>query len=96
MITFKWDEKKNSINLTKHHVSFDEAVSVFLDNNGLLIDDPDHSEQEERFVMMGMSNKGNVLIVCHCYRNDDEIIRIISARKANKKEIACYLGGFQK
>ena len=92
MIRFEWDETKNQSNIRKHQVSFGEAKSVFYDPNALLIHDPDHSEDEDRFIMLGMSEKTRVLIVCHCYREHDEIIRVISARKANATE-KTYYGG---
>jgi len=89
-ITFTWDNKKNSMNTQKHGISFDEAKSVFYDDNARLIHDPDHSEEEERFLILGLSEKLNMLVVCHCYRENDEIIRIISARKATKNEKMQY------
>lgn len=89
-ITFTWDNKKNSANTHKHGISFDEAKSVFYDDNARLMHDPDHSESEERFLILGLSEKLNMLVVCHCYRENDEIIRIISARKATKNEKKQY------
>jgi uncharacterized DUF497 family protein len=94
-ILFDWDEEKNQKNVQKHKVSFKEAKTAFLDPNALLIFDPDHSKDEERFILLGMSQKLNLLIVCHCYRSNDEIIRIISARKADSIETKTY-GGRQK
>ena len=85
-IHFEWDEHKNQINIKKHKVSFEEAKSVFYDDNALVIDDPEHSETEERFIILGSSSKANLLVVCHCYRQSDTVIRIISARKATKTE----------
>ncbi len=90
-INFSWDENKDLKNQQKHKVSFDEARTVFLDENALRFFDPDHSEDEDRFLMLGMSFRLRVLIVCHCYREDDSVIRIISARKADKHEQADYL-----
>lgn len=87
---FEWDEHKNQINQRKHHISFEEAVTVFYDDEALVRDDPDHSRIEERFVILGMSNRANLLIVCHCYRESDMIIRIISARKATPTETRQY------
>ena len=87
---FEWDSNKNKINIAKHSVSFEEAESVFYDDNALLIADPDHSEKEERFILLGFSKEANMLVVVHCYRNDDSIIRIISARKATKNEAGQY------
>ena len=86
MIEFKWDAKKAAVNLDKHGVSFEEARTVFFDEKALLIHDPDHSQEEDRFILLGHSAKLRLLIVCHCYREDDSVIRIISARKADKKE----------
>lgn len=87
---FEWDENKNRINVKKHGVDFEEAKTVFYDEEALLIPDPDHSELEERFVIMGISARTNLLTVCHCYRNEEEIIRIISARKATTNEKKLY------
>jgi uncharacterized DUF497 family protein len=81
-IHFVWDEKKNQQNIRKHRVSFEEARSVFFDENARLINDPAHSIDEDRFIMLGISQKMRLLLVCHCYREDDEQIRIISARQA--------------
>lgn len=89
-LSFAWDENKNRINRIKHKVSFEEAQTVFYDENALLIDDPDHSEEESRFILLGMSQKAHLLIVCHCYRASDSVIRIISARKATKTEASQY------
>lgn len=93
MFTFDWDENKNRINQKKQGVSFDEAKTVFWDDASILFDDPEHSEEEERFLLLGMSEESNVCIVCHCYREDDSVIRIISARKATKKEEERYVRG---
>jgi hypothetical protein len=90
---FDWDENKNQINQQKHGIDFDEASSVFLDENAILFDDPEHSDHEERFLLLGMSEAANVCIVCHCYRESDAVIRIISARKAMKKEVDRYVRG---
>ncbi len=90
LIKFEWDENKNEINKKKHKISFDEAKTVFYDDNALLIDDPEHSEQEERFIILGTSSKANLLVVCHCYRQSETVIRIISARKATKTETNQY------
>lgn len=89
-IIFEWDENKNLINQRKHGVSFDEAKTVFYDEEALVIDDPEHSEEEDRFIILGLSNKTNLLVVCHCYRASDTVIRIISARKATKTESTFY------
>ena len=89
-LRFEWDENKNNTNKRKHKVSFEEAKTVFEDVEALVIDDPDHSEEEERFIILGFSSKANLLVVCHCYRMDDTVIRIISARKATTRESKQY------
>ena len=90
MIYFDWDENKNSINKDKHDISFEEAQTAFYDSNALIIDDPDHSDEEDRYILLGFSIEANLLVVVHCYRSDDSIIRIISARKATKNEARKY------
>jgi hypothetical protein len=85
-IEFAWDRRKARSNLAKHGVSFEEAQSVFLDENARLIDDPDHSGEEERFVLMGYSFQARCLIVSHCCRESDSVIRLISARRATAHE----------
>ena len=87
---FEWDAEKASIKQKKHGVTFEEAQTVFGDYDALRIFDPDHSEDEDRFILLGLSTVLRILVVCHCYREDDEKIRIISARKATKKESAAY------
>lgn len=89
-LSFEWDPRKNAANQRKHGVSFDEATTAFSDEQALLIDDPEHSADEERFVLLGMSAALRALVVCHCYREDEDIIRIISARKATRKERSAY------
>jgi uncharacterized DUF497 family protein len=89
-LNFEWDKSKATINLKKHGVSFEEAKSVFSDERAKLIADPDHSEDEDRFILLGYSSSMRLLIVCHCYRTDESIIRIISARKASRHEAASY------
>ncbi len=89
-LIFEWDDKKNSSNVRKHGVSFEEAQTVFFDENAIEFDDPDHSIQKERFILLGLSQSLKVLVVCHCYRSVESKIRIISARKATKKEIGVY------
>ena len=89
-IRFEWDNRKSRENKQKHKVSFEEAQTVFLDENAIRYFDPDHSDDEDRFIMLGMSFTLRVLIVCHCYREDDSVIRIISARKADKREQLAY------
>ena len=89
-IKFEWDEKKASTNLKKHGVSFEEARTVFFDERARLIDDPDHSYEEERFIILGLSSSLRVVVVCHCYRDTGNVIRIISARKATTTESKFY------
>jgi uncharacterized DUF497 family protein len=89
-LRFASDPKKSRDNLGKHGVSFDEAETVFFDENAIQYFDPDHSRDEDRFIMLGMSARMRVLIVCHCYREADTVIRIISARKADKQEADAY------
>ena len=95
MLSFEWDENKNRINKAKHKVSFKEAKTVFYDEKALLIPDPDHSEDEDRFILLGFSAKARLLLVCHCYRKAETVIRIISARKADAQEAEQYneMGG---
>ncbi len=88
---FEWDSKKAAANEKKHGVSFDEARTVFFDENAKLIDDPDHSAEEDRFVLLGLSSSLKVMLVCHCYREEGNVIRIISARKASSHESKQYL-----
>ena len=87
---FVWDEAKADENLRKHGVSFEEASTVFADENARLKHDPDHSQEEDRFILLGFSAKLRLLIVCHAYRENDEVIRIISARKATPNERKQY------
>jgi len=89
---FEWDEAKNRSNQRKHGVSFEEAQTVFLDENAMRYFDPDHSHDEDRFILLGLSVRFRPLVVCHCYRADDAIIRIISARRADKQETNDYWG----
>jgi uncharacterized DUF497 family protein len=90
-LQFEWDKRKAAANAKKHGVTFDEAKSAFADERAKLIDDPDHSEDEERFVLLGFSSALRMLVVCHCYRSEGNVIRIISARKANASESKSYL-----
>ena len=92
-LRFDWDPKKNATNCRKHGVSFEDAQTAFSDEFGLIIDDPDHSEDEARFVLLGISASLRLLVVCHCYRTSGDVIRIISARKADELESAKYRGG---
>ena len=87
---FAWDEAKAEENRHKHGVSFEEASTVFADENGRLKHDPDHSQEEDRFLLLGFSAKLRLLLVCHAYRENDEVIRIISARKTTPKERRQY------
>ena len=89
-IEFAWDQRKARSNLLKHGVSFEEAQTVFLDENARLIDDPDHSQEEDRFVLLGYSFQARCLIVSHCYRESDSVIRLISARRATAHEEKLY------
>ena len=93
MIRFEWDLSKASANIKKHRVSFEEARSVFFDEFAVQFFDPEHSTDEERFLMLGMSSGSRMLLVCHCEREHGEVIRIISARKATRHESAFYQGG---
>lgn len=89
-IRFLWDTRKSKLNLRKHGVAFEEAQTVFYDPRAIQYFDPDHSEDEDRFILLGLSARLNILVVCHCYREKNSIIRIISARKADKKERENY------
>lgn len=89
-ISFEWDENKNEINKRKHKISFEEASTVFQDEEALLIKDHKHSQEEERFIILGSSARANLLVVCHCYRQSETVIRLISARKATKNEERQY------
>jgi uncharacterized DUF497 family protein len=91
-LVFEWDEGKNSANRQKHGVSFEEARSAFLDENARVLPDPEHSETEDRFILLGLGTSDRILVVCHCYREEEEesIVRIISARKADREEQRQY------
>lgn len=89
-IRFEWDPKKAEVNLRKHKVSFEDAQSVFSDEHALLIDDPDHSEDEDRSVLLGLSGSLRLLVVVHCYRAEGSVVRIISARRADAQERSVY------
>ena len=90
MPRFEWDPRKARENVRKHGVSFEEAVTAFSDDEALLLDDPDHSTDEERFVLLGLSSALRLLTVIHCYRVDAEVIRVISARRATRSERVQY------
>jgi len=92
-ISFQWNDSKNISNQKKHGVSFEEEKTVFYDENARLIHDPEHSDSEDRFIILGLSSNLRILIIVHAYREKDEIVRIISARKATKKEIQYYSKG---
>jgi uncharacterized protein len=93
MLRFAWDERKNKGNRTKHGVWFEEAQSVFSDPHARVFEDPEHSGEEERFLLLGVSSAARLLVVVHCYRESDSVVRIISARKATKKEVRYYEEG---
>jgi len=89
-IRFEWSETKNRANLKKHKISFEEAKKVFYNENARLLSDPSHSDGEDRFILLGLSHNAKILVVVHAYKEQDELIRIISARKATKKENEYY------
>jgi uncharacterized DUF497 family protein len=89
-LRFEWDPAKDKANVRKHKVSFQEAESVFADEHARLLDEPDHSDGEDRYVLMGLSSRFRVLVVVHTYRGSENIIRLISARRATKAERAYY------
>ena len=90
-LRFAWDPAKAAANEAKHGVSFTEALTVFSDEGGLLLDDPEHSGTEDRFVLLGLSAQLRVLVVVHCYREADTVIRLISARRADRLEREVYI-----
>ena len=89
-LRFEWDPAKAAANIKKHGIAFDEAKAVFADERAKLIADPEHSDDEDRFVLLGLSTKLNLLVVCHCYRSKSNTIRIISARRATTIETRQY------
>ncbi len=93
-IKFEWDDYKNDINKKKHGLSFEEAIEVFGDENAILFDDPDHSIEEDRFLIIGAIRSAKICIVSHCYRDNDNVIRLISAREATKSEKRVYQEGW--
>jgi len=93
VLRFEWDKNKEKANIKKHGISFEEARTVFYDENAIQFFDPDHSDDESRFIMLGISFKLRILIVCHCFRENETVIRIISARKADKYEEKEYWRG---
>jgi uncharacterized protein len=89
-LQFTWDERKNKANMRKHGVAFEEARSSFNDEHAREFYDPDHSDDEDRFLLLGLSARLRVLVVCHCFRESETTIRIISARKADRQEQQDY------
>ena len=89
-IKFEWEASKATSNVQKHGITFEEARTVFFDERARLINDPDHSESEDRFILLGFSSSLRVIVVCHCYRSEGNVIRIISARKATTTEKKAY------
>jgi uncharacterized DUF497 family protein len=93
---FNWDRKKNLSNIEKHGISFKVAATAFFDSSAVILDDKGHSQDEDRFILIGFSGSHRLLTVCHCYRQEnDEVIRIISARIATKSEKKFYGGNLQ-
>ncbi len=91
-LRFEWDERKNKQNQKKHSVSFEEAQTVFFDENAVEFYDEEHSEWEDRFLLLGMSIRFRILLICHCFREEDSVIRLISARKPTRNEQSFYPG----
>jgi uncharacterized DUF497 family protein len=85
-LRFEWDDEKEKINVRKHGISFDEARTVFYDEKAIQFFDPDHSEDEDRFILLGVSFKLRTLVVCHCFRESETVVRLFSARKADRDE----------
>jgi hypothetical protein len=96
MLRFEWDERKNSANKKKHGVSFEEAQSVFFDEDAIEYIDPEHSDDEDRFILVGRSYQLRILVVCHCFRRSASAIRIISARKATRRERRVHMKKIKK
>jgi len=90
VLRFDWDDRKNVQDMRKHGISFEVAQTVFFDEQALLIADPDHSQQGERFILLGLSSALRTLVVCHCYRQEGDVIRLISARRADRQEREKY------
>ena len=95
-VRFTWDPSKARANKKKHGVSFEEAATVFVDEEALLIDDPQHSIDEDRFLLLGLSSQVRLLTVCHCVREDESLVRMISARKATKREQQQYVSRYRR
>ena len=89
-LSFEWNKRKETANINKHGVSFEEARTTFFDEHAIVFHDPDHSDDEDRFILLGTSYKLNTLVVCHCFREEETIVRIISARKADRDESMKY------
>ena len=89
-LRYEWDERKNRSNQRKHGVAFEEARTAFLDESARLIADPDHSEDEDRFILVGLSIRLQLLVIHHCYRQSERVVRILSARKADPSERRDY------
>jgi uncharacterized DUF497 family protein len=90
MLEFEWNKRKATSNQKKHGVSFEEARTAFFDESAIQYFDPDNSDQEERFILLGLSLQPQVLVVCHCFKESETVVRIISARKADKVEEGAY------
>ncbi len=90
LLVFEWNKTKEKANIKKHGISFDEARTTFYDENAIQFFDPDHSEDKDRFILLGTNYKLNTLVICHCFREDETVVRIISARKADKDESKAY------
>lgn len=90
LLVFEWDEKKEKANIKKHGATFEQARTTFYDEHAIVFHDPDHSEDEDRFILLGTSYKFNTLVVCDCFREEETVVRIISARKADKDESKEY------
>jgi len=89
-LVFEWNKRKENANIKKHGISFNEARTTFYDENAVQFFDPDHSDEEDRFILVGVSHRLNTLVVCHCFRENEITVRIISARKADKDEEIVY------
>ena len=89
-LVFEWDKRKENANVKKHGISFEEARTSFYDEHAIQFFDPDHSDEEDRFILLGLSHKFDTLVVCHCFREEETTVRIISARKADKDEANVY------
>ena len=89
-LVFEWDKRKENANIKKHGISFEEARTSFYDENAIQFFVPDHSDEEDRFILLGVSHKLNALVVCHCFKEEETTVRITSARKADKDEANIY------